>query len=386
MAVAGAVACADSTSPAPAGETDLSDAWSRYKTLSAQHAAADRAVVDSELKAIGQSTTTRAAYTDADFKIDGTMTDVWFATSAAAAIADAILSYQTPTGGWSKHIDYTAGARKPGQSFYGETDSWDYIATIDNGATTTEIAFLARANKVRPSPQYRAAVERGVEYLVLAQQPTGCWPQVYTLMGGYHDAATYNDDAIVHVLSLLRDVGNGGLYAFVSSDVASHAATALARGVDCVIASQITVSGAKTAWCQQHDPVTLAPTIGRSYELPGISGQESAGIVSFLMTLPAPDARVVAAVHAAADWFTLTAIYGYVYSDANGFRAQAGAGPLWARIAEIGTNRPIFANRDGVKLYDFDQLTDRRTGYAWFGTAPSAALKTYATWSLAHPR
>lgn len=78
----------------------------------------------------------------------------------------------------------------------------------------------------------------------------------------------------------------------------------------------------------------------------------------------------VAAINAAADWFKVTAIYGYVYSDANGFRAQAGAGPLWARIAEIGTNRPMFANRDGVKLYDFDQLTDRRTGYSWFGTAP----------------
>ena len=386
IAIVGAAACADSTPPAPSGEIALSDAWSRYKTLSAQHAAADRAVVDSELKAIGQSTTTRAAYTDADFKIDGTMTDAWFATSAAAAMADAILSYQTPTGGWSKHIDYTAGPRKPGQSFYGETDSWDYIATIDNGATTTEITFLARANKVRPSSQYRAAVERGLEYLVLAQQPTGCWPQVYPLMGGYHDAATYNDDAITHVLSLLRDVSSGGLYAFVSSDVASHAATALAHGIDCVIASQIVVSGTKTAWCQQHDPVTLAPTIGRSYELPGISGEESAGIVSFLMTLPTPDARVVAAVHAAADWFKLTAIDGYAYDDANGFRAQAGAGPLWARIAEIGTDRPIFANRDGVKLYDFNLLTDRRTGYAWFGTAPSATLKTYATWSTTHGR
>jgi PelA/Pel-15E family pectate lyase len=104
------------------------------------------------------------------------------------------------------------------------------------------------------------------------------------------------------------------------------------------------------------------------------------------MTLPSPDARVVAAVHAAADWFKLTAINGYAYDDAHGFRAQAGSGPLWARIAEIGTNRPIFANRDGVKLYDFGQLTDRRTGYAWFGTAPATTLKTYGTWSLTHPR
>lgn len=379
------VACSDGTSPHADSTHASQDAWTRYTTVSAQHAAADRALVDSELKATGQVAPTRAAYTDADFKIDGSMTDAWFAGGAAAAMADAILSYQTPTGGWSKHIDYAAGLRKPGQSFYGETDSWDYIATIDNGATTTEITFLARENQVKPAARDRDAIARGLEYLLLAQQPTGCWPQVYPLMGGYHDAATYNDDAIVHVLSLLRDVGKGGIYSFVASDLNTRVAAALARGVDCVVASQIVVSGVKTAWCQQHDAVTLAPVVGRSYELPGISGQESAGIVNFLMTLPSPDARVVAAVHAAADWFNVTAITGYAY-DASGYHPQTGAGPLWARIAEIGTNRPIFANRDGVKLYDFDQLTDRRTGYSWFGTAPSATLKTYATWALTHPR
>jgi PelA/Pel-15E family pectate lyase len=384
LAVLAALACTESVSPSDTAAS--SDAWARYRTASAQHAAADRAVVDSELKAIGQAAPTRAAYTAADFKIDATMTDAWFAGAAASAMADAILSYQTPTGGWSKHIDYTAGTRKPGQSFFGETDSWDYIATIDNGATTTEITFLARANQVRSSSRDRDAAERGLEYLLLAQQPTGCWPQVYPLMGDYHDAATYNDDAIAHVLSLLRDVGKGGIYAFVSSDLAARVAVALAHGIDCVVASQIVVAGTKTAWPQQGDPVTLAPVVGRSYELPGISGQESAGVVNFLMTLTNPDARVVAAVHAAADWFKLTAITGYAYDDAGGFRPQAGAGSLWARIAEIGTNRPIFANRDGITLYDFAQLTDRRTGYAWFGTAPSASLKTYATWAVSHPR
>jgi PelA/Pel-15E family pectate lyase len=300
-------------------------------------------------------------------------------------MADAIVSYQTPTGGWSKHIDYTAGPRNPGQSFFGETDAWDYIATLDNGATTTEITFLARANQARPSSRYRTAAERGLQYLVLAQQPTGCWPQVYPLEGSYHDEATFNDDAIVHAVSLLRDVAKGGIYAFVSSDLAAQVATALAKGIDCIVASQVIVAGTKTAWAQQCDPFTLAPSVGRSYELAGISGQESAGVVNFLMTLTNPDARVVTAVHAAADWFKLTAIYGYAY-DGSSYRAQTGAGPLWARIAEIGTNRPIFANRDGVKLYDFDQLTDRRTGYSWFGTAPATTLKTYATWSLAHPR
>src|SRR5262249_55868759 len=142
-----AAACTESVSPSDPAAS--SDAWARYRTTSAQHAAADRAVVDSELKATGQATMTRAAYTATDFKIDGTMTDAWFAGAASTAMAEAILSYQTPTGGWSKHIDYTAGTRKSGQSFFGESDSWDYIATIDNGATTTEITFLARSNQAR---------------------------------------------------------------------------------------------------------------------------------------------------------------------------------------------------------------------------------------------
>jgi PelA/Pel-15E family pectate lyase len=46
----------------------------------------------------------------------------------------------------------------------------------------------------------------------------------------------------------------------------------------------------------------------------------------------------------------------------------------------VETDRPIFANRDGVKLYDWNQLTDRRTGYAWFGTEPGSALKKYDKW------
>jgi PelA/Pel-15E family pectate lyase len=52
---------------------------------------------------------------------------------------------------------------------------------------------------------------------------------------------------------------------------------------------------------------------------------------------------------------------------------------------EIGTNRPIFANRDGVLLYDFNLLTDRRTGYNWYGTEPAASLKSYAAWAPTHP-
>ena len=54
------------------------------------------------------------------------------------------------------------------------------------------------------------------------------------------------------------------------------------------------------------------------------------------------------------------------------YELNAGAGPLWGRLYEIGTNRVIMANRDGVKLYDWNKLTDRRSGYGWYTTSPAA--------------
>jgi PelA/Pel-15E family pectate lyase len=136
-------------------------------------------------------------------------------------------------------------------------------------------------------------------------------------------------------------------------------------------------------WGQQHDPISLEIVPARKYELAGLAGRESAAIMRYLMSLPTPDDDVVRAVHASAAWFRERAITGFRY-DGYGLRADPNGGPIWARLTEVGSNRPIFANRDAVKLYDWDKLTDRRTGYAWFGTEPAAALKEYDEWAQAH--
>ena len=223
-----------------------------------------------------------------------------------------------------------------------------------------------------------------LDYLLAAQFPNGCWPQGYPLQGSYHDAATFNDDATVNVLRVLRDAA-GGVPAFVPAATRARAGDAEARGIACVLDAQVRVGGVLTAWGQQHDPLTLAPTSARSYELTSLTGLESAGIVEYLMSVPSPSARVVTAVHAAAEWFRARAMTGFVYE---GYEVapRAGAGPIWARMYEIGTERPIFANRDGVKLYDFDRLTDRRRGYAWYTTEPASMLQDYDRWARAHPR
>jgi PelA/Pel-15E family pectate lyase len=360
------------------------EAWTRYVEDSRRLAARDRATMDAELRAAGLARMTRAPYAGAAFDLGERMSDEWFRSDTARRIADNLLTFQTPSGGWSKRVDFSR-PRRPAESYYSESDGWTYIPTIDNGATTGQLRFLARAYAAHGDARYRDAYLRGLDYLLRAQSPNGCWPQVYPLAGGYHDAITFNDDAVVNVLGVLDDVGAGRV-AFVPEAERARAAAAARRGVDCLVATQVVVNGRRTVWGQQHDPLTLEVIPARSYELAGLSGRESAGIMTYLMRLAAPAARVVDAVHAAADWFRATAIHGYEYDFETGLRAKAGAGPIWARLSEIGTNRPIFANREGVKLYDWNQLTDRRRGYAWFGTEPGSALKKYEKWARSHPR
>ena len=63
------------------------------------------------------------------------------------------------------------------------------------------------------------------------------------------------------------------------------------------------------------------------------------------------------------------------------------APPLWARFYEIGTNRPFFCGRDGVKKDNLADIeAERRNGYAWYGDWGRRVLTRYADWEQARPR
>ena len=137
--------------------------------------------------------------------------------------------------------------------------------------------------------------------------------------------------------------------------------------------------------------LTLEPTSARNYEMPSQSGAESAGIMMFLMTLPNPGLKTVAAVHAAAEWFEKTRLRDVAFKatgdDGRKLVASPGAGPVWARYYEIGTDRPIFGDRDKTIHDSVNEISkERRQGYSWFSEAPKQALEQYARWSAAHPR
>lgn len=358
--------------------------WTRYIERSRERYILDTIAMRAELKTVGRDTLARAPHASG-FQMTKEMTPAWFAGDSAQQIARNILSFQAPNGGWSKKVDVMTRARLPGESFFSETNRWQWISTIDNASTTSQQRFLGMADAARPNAEYRASFLRGLDYLLAAQYPNGCWPQIWPLQGSYHDAVTFNDDALVNVARLLRDIG-GGAFEFVPARRRADARKAAARGTSCILASQVKVRGKLTAWGQQHDPLTLEPVSARSYELTSLSSQESAAILRYLMEIPAPSTQVVQAVHAAADWLTETRLYGVKYTFDAGAEKSEGAGPVWARMNEIGSNRPIFSNRDGIRLYDWNELTDRRTGYGWYSYAPVAALSRYERWAPKHPR
>lgn len=312
----------------------------------------------------------------------------WYATAAARRIADIIASFQTPAGGWNKNSDFTDHLRRPGERSGYEAG---YVGTIDNGATVEPLRFLAlvvTAGDAAATASCRAAFLRGIDYLLAAQFPNGGWPQVYPLAGGYHDAITYNDSAIINVLALLREIATQQPgFAFVPAETRARATAAGRRGLACILATQIVDAGRRTVWCQQHDALTLAPTSARNYEMPSQSSGESAAILLFLLRLPDPSPEIATAIHAAAAWLEKTALKDVVFKptpDGTGRHLipTPGATPLWSRYSEIGSDRPLFGDRDKTIRDDIDGISkERRNGYAWFGDNPKRVLAHYAKWA-----
>ena len=316
----------------------------------------------------------------------------WYACAEAVRIADNVLLYQRDSGGWPKNIDMAATLSDKDRTALAaakrRTDS-----TIDNNATYTQLAYLARVFDAAKQERFKEAFLKGLDYLLEAQYENGGWPQFYPNPRGYFAHITFNDDAMVGVLRLLQSIArNEPAYALVDADRRSRCGKAVVKGVECILKCQVLVDGKRTGWCAQHDEKTLAPAPARSYEKVSLSGYEAVGVVRFLMSLDAPSPEVVAAVQSAVAWFDSVKIRGLRQVDKEAPSLPGGrdkvvvadptAEPLWARFYEIGTNRPIFCGRDGViknRLAEIEH--ERRTGYSWYGTyAADLLAKDYPAW------
>jgi PelA/Pel-15E family pectate lyase len=316
----------------------------------------------------------------------------WYASDEAVRVADNVLLYQRDTGGWPKNIDMAmvlteaekAGLLKQKQ----ETDS-----NIDNGATYTQLVYLARIYTARKLERHRDSFLRGVDYLLKAQYANGGWPQYYPLRKGYYTHITFNDNAMINVMRLLRDIAQKkSNYLFVDEARRSSAEKAVEKGVELILKTQVLVDGKRTIWDAQYDEVTLKPAAARRFEPVALVSRESAAIVRFLIDIKQPSQQVIEVIECAVSWFEKTKLTGIRWvenrdaSKPGGFERfvikDPAAGPLWARFYEMGTNRPIFVGRDSIIKYDVMEIDEeRRNGYGWYSEEPAELLsEDYPAW------
>jgi PelA/Pel-15E family pectate lyase len=198
----------------------------------------------------------------------------------------------------------------------------------------------------------------------------------------------------METLGKIKD--NNPMFSFVSRELRDQSTNAFNKGLDCILKTQIVSKGRLTAWCQQHDEVTLKPAWARAYEMPSICNGESAAVVLFLMRFENPDQRIVQSVQSAVKWFNESKIFNtslktiqappetsqYNTSTIDRIVVTDSLAPaIWTRFYELETERPLFSDRNSEILYTMAEVSrERRSGYGWYTYAPQEALNKYPKW------
>jgi PelA/Pel-15E family pectate lyase len=330
------------------------------------------------------------------------MPSSWYGSDEAKLVAENVLISQKEIGGWAKNEPYHHIFSDSLKAHYMETKA-EKGGTFDNGSTLTELRFLAKVYSSTKDERYKQAFEKGLNYIFSAQYKNGGWPQYYPVKDPkdeilldktepYSMHITYNDDAIVNIMTFLKEIFSGNeefASLIIDKDTKLKAKKTFDKGVECILKTQIVVDNKRTVWCAQHNEKTLLPANARAYELASFSGSESVGIVLLLMNIDNPSKSTIASINGAVKWFEDHKIEGIKIgseTDNTGRRNRIvvedkNAPPIWGRFHDLETGKPFFCSRDGIKRNSMAEISsERRNGYSWYTYAPQRVLTKYPEW------
>ena len=311
-------------------------------------------------------------------------------------IADNIILFQKGNGGWAKNFDMQAILSNE-QIEKIKTNKDLLNTTFDNGATHSQLTYLAEIYSKTNREKYKSAFLKGLNFIFNSQYENGGWPQFYPDTSGYRKHITFNDGAMMGVMKLLlKIVSKNENYLFISDSIYNRSVEVFERGVECLVNTQILENGKMNVWCQQHDHITLKPASARSFEPAAICNGESSEIVLFLMELKNPNEQIINSIKSAAEWFEESAIEGirveiikapkvdFMYHTSTWDKrvvVDSDAPRIWTRFSELNTHVPLFCRRDGKIVYSMAEVErERRTGYGWYHYAPEAVLQEFPNW------
>ncbi len=307
---------------------------------------------------------------------------------AAGAAAMACARSQLESGGWDYKMDFDPEKMR---AWYLRTDKGKLadaqaakrrnISTFDDDNTQSAIRFLIAfvdRTKQETSPEVaeiRQALDYGLAKMLEAQYPIGAWPQRYDgkprdpkdfpvkpasipkeyprewPKGNYYTHYTLNDntqrDCIRTMLEAYHTLGRKDCY------------DAAKKGGDFLILAQLPPP--QSAWAQQYN-ANNEPAWARAFEPPAVCGGESVGVMRMLIDLylETGEEKYLKPIPAALDWFDRSQI----------------APNRWARFYELGTNKPIYGDRDGKIHYTLEEISaERASGYGWEGNYGVESIK-----------
>jgi hypothetical protein len=299
---------------------------------------------------------------------------------AALAAANALGRGQLESGGWSYVIEFDPKLR-PQWAYRVDAarDAADFksrknTTTFDDDNTQSTLRFLMTfldAATNLPTAELkpvRAALDFGLTRMLDAQYPVGAWPQRFN--GQPYDPAqhpirsasiatngprrwpradygsfyTLNDntqsDCIRTMLQAHRHTGDDRFL------------VAAKRGGEFLIRAQLPEP--QPAWAQQYNH-QMQPAWARAFEPPAVCAGESGGVVRTLgqLYLETGDKKFLQPVPAFIAWLQ---------------RSQLSPN-RWARLYELGSNKPIYGDRDGEIHYTLGEISaERQRGYSWEGS------------------
>ena len=93
----------------------------------------------------------------------------FFQSAEAERIGDQILLYQRVTGAWPKNTDMVRRLTDREREAVIAAKERTHDSTIDNGATSTQMIFLARLYQATGKERFREAFLKGLKYLLEGQ-------------------------------------------------------------------------------------------------------------------------------------------------------------------------------------------------------------------------
>lgn len=274
---------------------------------------------------------------------------------AAMSAARALACAQGTEGGWAniETLHASCLANPPDHP----SEPISRPLTMDEGTTPSVISYLIDVRqdildrKRRPPRWLDASIQRGLAGIIKAQHRRGGWPQYFPANEGYSRLLTLNDNATPSAITvLLKGYAAYGTRSYLKAAKKGGRFLLKAQGPD-----------GQAGWAQQYDPATLQPEGARTFEPAAYASRETGYAMNALLDLyrVTGDDRFVDPVERARDWLEGSMI-----------------GPdTWSRLYEIGTNRPIYGDRDGSVHYDLAEISEeRRDGYDWQMSFPAVLL------------